>query len=149
MTVSRYVRAFVRALAVTLRGEKPPSPRHPSLYDWARQTIRLLDQIVTAAEQAGLDRDQRQTMRLKVDGRDINLEAALRALRHHAAVEYPYLLKHYNRYSLITLQATNLNDHHLAQRLAAWDALPSEVCRLLADLESHLQNLPQVESPGA
>jgi hypothetical protein len=149
MSVSRYLRAFVRALSMMLRGETPPAPRYPALRAWAEQTQRLLDQIVMAAEQSGLDRDQRQTMLLKVDGRAISLDAALQAIRHHAEVEYPYLLNHYNRYSLLTVQATNLNDRHLAQRLAAWDALPSGLRSLLSDLERHLQDLPQVEPAEA
>ncbi len=145
MTIQRYLRAFVRAFMLTLRGETAPPPRHSALHAWTRGTVKLLDQIDAQADRAGIDRLRREQMRLKVDGREIAFEAALRTIRHHAAVEYPYLLKHYNRYSLLTLQATNLNDRYLAQRFATWEDTPPALRAALAALERHLQDAPIVE----
>ncbi|MCL4250679.1 MAG: hypothetical protein KJ065_21190, partial [Anaerolineae bacterium] len=63
--------------------------------------------------------------------------------------DYPYLLKHLNQYSLMTIRATNLNDQYLAQRLVELEGVPPAVSALLSQLSDHLQAFPTVEVPMA
>jgi hypothetical protein len=148
MTLTRYIRAFFKALSLTLQGKTLTEPmlKQPRIHAWARETVHKVDAISTAADASGLNAEQRKTLRLTIDKREMALETALQAIRHHAAAEYPYLLKHYNQYSLMTLQATNLNDQYLALRLSEWEALPAAVQALLMQLHDHLQALPPADN---
>ncbi|MDX2138278.1 MAG: hypothetical protein SF123_09300 [Chloroflexota bacterium] len=150
MTITRYVRAFVKALSLTLQGKTISQPplKQPRIHAWARETVQKVAAISAAADANGLNAEQRKTLTLTIDKREMALETALQAIRHHAGAEYPYLLKHYNQYSLMTLQATNLNDQYLALRLSEWDALPAPVRALLGQLHAHLQALPPEEPVG-
>ena len=40
--VTRYIRAFLIALWMTLRGEKPPEPAYPELVVWSREMLQLV-----------------------------------------------------------------------------------------------------------
>jgi hypothetical protein len=147
MTITRYVRAFFKALSLTLQGKTISAPplQQPRIHAWMRETVRQVDAVSAAADGNGLSGEQRRMLKLTIDKREMALETALQSIRHHAAVEYPYLFKHYNQYSLMTLQATNLNDQYLALRLSEWEALPAPVRDLLAQLRDHLQALPPAE----
>ncbi|MCA9908412.1 MAG: hypothetical protein KC519_07165 [Anaerolineae bacterium] len=142
MTITRYVRAFFQALAMTLRGEKPPAAPYSAIQEWAVSTIALVDRIVEQADTAGLSQSSRQHLTFTIDRRPINFDTALQIIRQHAASEYPYLLKHHNQYSLMTIQATNLNDQYLAQQLVDLESVPQEVRALLSRMSDHLQALP-------
>jgi len=149
MTISRaYVRAFFRALAMTLRGEKPPETPYSAVRRWAAETITLIDRIVGQANASGLSQASRQRLTVTIDRRQIDLDKALQIVRQHAASDYPYLLKHPNQYSLMTIQATNLNDQYLAQRLVELEGVSQEVTTLLSQLSDHLQALPSEHENG-
>jgi hypothetical protein len=144
--IGRYVRAFFTALRMTLRGESAAPPlKHPELHEWSRQTIGLLDAVQSAAERSGLLQGKPEQRTVIIDKRSMSLEAALQVIRHHAAREYPYLLKHYTPDSLLAIQATNLNDRYLALRLQEMDGLSLEMQALLGRLNDHLNSIPAVK----
>lgn len=149
MTLKRYISAFFRALAMTLLGEKPPETRYPAIQQWATATIALIDRIIDQADATGLNQAGRQRVTLTIDRRQIDLDKALQIIRQHAASDYPYLLKHLNQYSLMTIQATNINDQYLAQRLVELQGVSPEVSDLLNCLSDHLHAFPTVEVPMA
>jgi hypothetical protein len=144
MNVMRYMRAFFKALSMTLRGEKPPAPtqREPQIIAWAGQSVLLLDQIEKAADAQGYSKATRQSAVLEIDRRELSLEMALQTIRHHALNEYPYLLNNYTRYSVMTIQAANLNDQHLVERFAQHERVPAPVRDALRTLGEHLQAIP-------
>ncbi|MCC6616915.1 MAG: hypothetical protein IT320_25815 [Anaerolineae bacterium] len=148
MTITRYTRAFFKAVAMTLRGEKPPAIPYPAVQQWAATTLTLIDRIVGQADASGLTQPNRQRLTLTIDKREIDIDKALQIVRQHAASEYPYLLKHANQYSLMTIQATNLNDQYLVQRLVELEGMPQEVTALLSQLSAHLQALPSESDAG-
>lgn len=149
MTLKRYVHVFFQALAMTLRGEKPPEMPYPAIQHWATATIALVDRIIEQADATELNRSGRQQLTLTIDRRQIDLDKALQIIRQHAASDYPYLLKYLNQYSLMTIRATNLNDQYLAQRLVELEGVPPAVSALLSQLSDHLQAFPTVEVPMA
>lgn len=141
--IGRYLRAFFVALRMTLRGEQPPPPRYPTLTAWTQQTVKLVDAVYTVAEQQGIDRARRQTLVLHVDKRDISVETILATIRHHAAQEYPYLLRVDIAHNLTALYASNLNDCYLALRLSELDALQAPPLKTTLDaLRNHLEAVP-------
>lgn len=144
--IARYVRAFFKALRLTLAGETiAPPTRYPALDTWAAQTVMLVDETLAAADNAGFRAAQRGEFRLTIDKRAVTLESGLQTIRHHAAREYPYLLKNFTPYSLMTLQATNLNDRYTMLRFADETALPPSLRDALARLRDHLDAVPSVE----
>ena len=146
MTVGRYVRAFFKALKLTLTGRQISQPfRHPALQDWVRQTTTLVSEIVSRAEAEGYNAAQRAEIQVIIDKRTVTLESALQVIKHHAEREYPYLLKRFDQYSLMTLQATNLNDRYMVLRFTSESTLPSTIQAKLAELRDHLDAIPSLE----
>lgn len=144
--IGRYLRAFVKALQLTLSGKQvTPTVRYPALQEWAARTVVLVDEALAAADSAGVGATQPSAFRLTIDKRAITMESALQTIRHHAAREYPYLLKDFTPYSLMTLQATNLNDRYVVLRLAEESALPALLREQLAQLRDHLDTIPSVQ----
>lgn len=143
MNLLRYVRAGYRALLMTLRGEKPVPVRHPELHQWSEKTVAIIDLALASGNAGGLDQTARRRLEMQIDKRDMNVEILLQTLRHHAAVEYPYLLKNFTHYSIMTVQATNLNDQYLVLKLLDVESLPAEMRNHLQKLRDHLAALPQ------
>jgi hypothetical protein len=144
--MARYIRAFFKALHLTLAGETiAPPARYPTLDAWAARTVTLVDETLIAADSAGFGAAQRSEFRITLDKRAVTLESGLQTIRHHAAREYPYLLKNFTPYSLMTLQATNLNDRYTMLRFADETALPAPLRDSLARLRDHLDALPSVQ----
>lgn len=146
-TVTRYLRAFVGALRMTLRGEKPATQvveeRYPDLLAWCRQTVALVKGVQDSA--AGADYDM-ATLTQHIEGRDTTLARMLEAVRYHAAQEYPHLLRHEAQFGVLAMSSTNLNDRYLVMRFAEVSNLPAPVQVALERLGEHLGNLPQAES---
>ncbi len=137
--VTRYIRAFLIALWMTLRGEKPPEPAYPELVVWSREMLQLVQSVYTAAESAGLDKSARQSIVLRLDGRAMNVETILGAFRYHAAHEYPSLLKSAGRFNRNAVQATNINDRYWLSQLAEETALQNASLQAaFARLSDHL-----------
>lgn len=142
-TPIRYLRAFFIALAMTLRGQKPPSPRHPELSAWAQQSVLLVRAVYAAADRQGLDRAARQRLVLKIDRREISVETILSTVEHHAAREFPSLLTQPGRFNLGAIQASTVNDRYWLSRLQTLPEFqPLALQSALQQLDAHLQAIP-------
>lgn len=143
--IGQYWRALITALRMTARGETPPALEDryfPQLSAWCRQTLALLDALAVTADQHGFDAARRQALALHIEGRDVSLALALAAVRHHAAEEFPYLLRGRDPHAVLAIHAANHNDRFLLLRFGQSDQLPAEVTAALAQLEQHLSAIP-------
>jgi len=140
--IGRYFQAFIRALDLTLRKETPQTAQlrssHPHIADWCKETLRLLDAIERALVKQKIDP---QKIMLRSDGRDQSMITILTTVRFHAHQEYPYLISGGDPYSLLTLQATNLNDRFLVDRLA--QISPFAIQADIKVLSAHLAHPPK------
>lgn len=143
--IRRYGRAFIVALRLTLRGEKPPllqvRDRYPHLAAWWDQTAALVSAVERAAAASGIDPEQ---VKIHADKRDVAMATILRTVRYHAEHEYPYLFAHNDQYDSLMLQAINLNDRYLVMRLS--EAVDAPVKPALEALAAHLLALPPAEN---
>jgi hypothetical protein len=145
-TLRRYLRAFIVALGMTLRGEGPPPPR--PLAAWSQQTLWRLDELYAALERQGLDEAARQQMALKLDGRLMKVETVLATVKHHAAQEYPSLLRSNIEFNLAAIQAANVNDRYWLARLAELPPLQAPaIAAALNRLRAHLDAIPNDTTP--
>ena len=150
--LTRYIRAFIVALRLTLRGQQPPGLRHPELYAWIKQMALLVDAVYAAADQNGLDKKARETTMVKLDGRSMSLETAFQTLRYHAAEEYPSLLRNSpeSRHNLSAIYAGNMNDRYWLMTLQAEPALQNPAVHAsLTQLGAHLDAIPSTSSKTA
>jgi len=143
--IGHYWRALITALRMTARGETPlalEDRSYPRLSAWCRQTVSLIDALALTADQRGLDAAGRQTLMLHIEGRDVSLALMLAAVRHHAAEEFPHLLRSREPHAVLAIQAANHNDRFLLLRFSESDRLPAEVSAALAQIEQHLGSIP-------
>jgi hypothetical protein len=137
----RYLRAFFVTLNLMRRGIKPAPVRHAALFAWMGQTRTLVEQVLSAANAAGLGLDQRKALKVRVDGRAISMESVLAGIRYHATEEFPYLMTHETEHSLTAVKATTVNDVYALGRLAELpEAAPIQ--SPLHTLKSHLEQIP-------
>ncbi len=147
--IIRVVRAFYKALILTIQGKQieTPTARYPHLTRWIESGLQLVDAAFAAANRAGIDRAQRETLRLKIDRRDTSVELILATVRYHLATEYPSLLRAQIEHNLTTLYALNIDDQYRVDQLAASDLLPVTVQQSVAALRDHLANIPSSTNP--
>lgn len=139
--IRRYVRAFVIALRMTLRGETPPPPPDAPLREWIVQALNRLEQVETLAARHQLDPAQ---VVLHLDRRDIRMSIILSTVRHHLTTEYPLLLRTPSTHSLNLLYANNLDDHFRVSRLETAPALAgTPVQNAVSALAAQLEAIPQ------
>ena len=146
---SRYLRAFRRALGMTLRGEVYTAPAVPQspFASWISQYGILIAAVLKAADQSGIDQALRKQIKLRLDGRQMNLETALMTLKFHATDEYPSLVKQgTGRGVQNTLYATNMNDRYWISKIVEAPELQEPVVqKALADLDAHLDAIPKLD----
>ncbi len=146
--MKRAIRAFLRALGMTLRGESFAPAHFQPLLAWMDAVEAQLRVVLHSAEQQGLNQSQRQALQLKLDGRMTSLEQSLQMLRHNLKNEYPRLIRLNDSYSMMVVQSLNLNDQYRISRFLADGGIKSGALRQsLADLNERLLNLPQVNYP--
>jgi hypothetical protein len=136
-------RAFITALKMTVRGEKPASlireEENAPLLAWCRATVGRVKAIADQAAPAHLDTTK---IILHIEGRDISLKTALAAVRFHAVEEYPSLVRHGGGYARLGITAANLNDRYALLRFAQLSDLPAALREEIAALGDHLANIP-------
>jgi hypothetical protein len=145
----RYLRAFWGALRMTVRGEvytPVPTPESP-LTVWINQYSALVDVVLQAANQNGVDQATRKQVKVRLDGRPMSLETALMTLKFHAAEEYPSLVRQgTGRGVQNTLYATNMNDRYWISRMVEAPELQTpDVQKALATLDAHLDMIPKLD----
>ncbi|MBN8635937.1 MAG: hypothetical protein J0M07_11490 [Anaerolineae bacterium] len=145
MTIRRYARAFIGALKLTLRGEtiQPAIDPHPNLTAWWQSTIRLTDAAFASADNHGFPKSRRETLVLRIEGRDVSMETILKTVRFHADQEFPVLMRQGDNFGYLTMQATVMNDRFLVDKLAHAATLPDEIKAAVAAITAHLDLLPR------
>jgi len=143
----RFLRALIKALRLTLKGETLTPPHYRPLAAWSARGLELLTRAERAAAGQGVDA---AALQLKLDGRPISLERTLQMLRHNLVNEYPRLMRLDDAYSMMVISASNMNDQYRVAQFLDVDAIPAETRSALATLDAHLQALPPPdESTGA
>ncbi len=142
----RMIRAFLRALVLTLRGESFTPIQFRPLEAWIEVSLRQLDELIKEADKQGIDLAQRQAMQLKLDGRMTSLELSLQMLRHNLVNEYPRLIRQDDPFSMTVVLSINMNDQYRVGQFAASEAMATmQLKPLLVALDAHLQNLPSIQ----
>lgn len=140
----RYIRAFFKALKLTLRGksiELDPI-RYPKLQDWVKRGVDLTDIIYRVSAQNSMDEKARKNLILHLDGRDWSMELILSSVRYHMGMEYPSLLEAVIEHNVTTLYALNLDDRYRVSQLAETEVLQADVQEAIQALANHLQTIP-------
>lgn len=144
----RTIRAFIKALQMTIRGETiAPSPFKP-LEDWIDIGLQTLAIVFTTSDAQSYTQEKRQGIKLKLDGHMTSLEQSLQMVRHNWVNEYPKLIQLDDPYTMMVIQSSNMNDQYRVSQFATSDDIPStEVKQALDALNEHLMNLPSIERP--
>ena len=147
-TVSRYVRAFITAFRMTIRGQQPPGLHHPELYAWIKRMAILVAELETAIDAAGLDQ---QNTFVRLDGRRLSLNKVLQIFHYQAAQEYPSLLatSGSRRFNIGAIHATNMNDRFWLSLLHEESSLQNPAVQAaLVRLNNHLETIPTPSKPA-
>ena len=143
--MKRFFRIFFQALRMTLRGEKPLTRAerdYPRLFEWLATLQEKLHALENGLTTHQLGEAQRKIIKVKLEGRTVDMETILSSIRFHVGQEYPYMLKHVTEHSLTGIYAYNMNDTFQVFKLIQANALPAEPQALLQDLLNHLQSIP-------
>jgi len=144
----RPIRAFVKALQMTIKGETITPSHYQPLEVWIDAGLGILASVVTTADANHLSQDQRTQVKLKLDGHMTSLEQTLQMVRHNWINEYPKLIQLDDPYTMMVIQSSNMNDQYRVGRFATADEISSsEVKARLEALNEHLMNLPTIERP--
>jgi len=144
----RYVRAFFKTVQLTIQGRQiqPIDVRYPELTAWMQTGQKLAGEAFQVAEANGWDVQKRESLRLKLDGRETSMDVILGAVRHNFTLEYPMLLEAMIEHNLTTLYALNLNDQYRVNQLAQAEELPQPIGAAVQKLADHLSNIPSSNS---
>lgn len=143
--MTRFFRALIQALRLTLRGESLAPPHYRPLETWIADGLILLDQARELAVAESMDL---ANLQLRLDGRPTSLARSLDMVRHNLVDEYPRLIRLDDPYSVMVIQSSNFNDQYrISQFLAGDRRFPAQFTDALAALNSHLLNLPQIDRP--
>ncbi len=137
MSALRVLRALGIALWRTLRGDQPPA----DAFETWLQTAR--DQLAELEGQVAREQTAPETLRLRIDRREMSLQLILAALRFHLDEEFPQLRRRFGDECLIVLRATCLDDSFRLQKLAALPQLSPRLQERLEALALHLLQLPE------
>lgn len=140
--VAQYPGLFIKALVMTLRGDKV-TRRYGKLLDWIERSSELAQEALHEANRHGLHPDSQETVVVRADGRDQDLHTILKAVKFHADYEYPYMLQNPTEHSLTAIYALNVNDMYNVVRLAESDDVkPESLRKSIEKLSEHLQAIP-------
>ena len=136
MSAMRLLRAFGIALWRTLRDELPEPDAFEAWLKTARDQLAEIEDQVARADVAP------ETLRLRIDRREMSLQLILAALRFHLDEEFPQLRRRFGDECLTVLRATCLDDSFRLQKLAAMPQLSPALQECLQALAQHLLQLP-------
>ena len=140
------VRLFFKALALTARGESVKRPLG-KLIDWIEATEKLATATLQAADDNGFDKKTRESIVLKVDGRNQSMETLLKTVHYHATTEFPYMLQDQAEHTLTAIYAINMNDAYGMQRLAEAEELRNPTLKAqIEKLAAHLEAIPSSQA---
>ncbi|MDX2078920.1 MAG: hypothetical protein SFZ02_20980 [bacterium] len=143
-TFPKYARGLWKTIVVLVRGGgKPPEEANIPYRRWTERTNALVTAVFAVADKEAISVATRESLKIKVDGREMSLQTLLQAIAYHAKEEYAYLLKNFTDNSLMTIQATNLNDEYALSRFIEAELIKSEaVLKALTNLHTHLKQVP-------
>lgn len=149
--LSRYARAFVTAVRLTLNGKtiEPAESRYPKLAQWVATGLERVDAVYRIADEQGYDSQKRQTITLTLDRRPMNMDVILGAVRHNLTMEYPRLMERVIDGNITAIYALNMNDQYRVGQLAEYDDLPPPLREAIIALRDHLQDPPPSNDLGA
>ena len=141
----RYLRAFWKALVITLRGERVPRPYGP-LRDWMEASAEQVRAVFAAADEHAMPRHVREKQVIKLEGRLMSMQTILEAVQHHVEREYPHLLREGAAHNITAIYASNMDDQYRVMRLR--DDLPkdSPLRKFINDLSQQLNAIPPSNS---
>lgn len=137
MSTRLLLRALGLALWRTLRGEAPPKDEFPDWLQTARSQLAEIDELVARADIAP------DSLRLRIDRREMSLQLILAGLRFHLDEEFPQLRRRFGDGCLSVLRATSFDDSFRLQKLAELPQLSSALRESLQALAQHLLQPPQ------
>lgn len=149
----RYIRAFIKALTMTLRGESiAPTPKTPAhflpLEAWIHDGLQKLAHVTVTANAHDLTPVQREQIILKLDGHNTSFEQSLQMIRHNFINEYPKLITLDDPYTMMVIQSSNMNDQYRISRFMLSDDISVPAMQqAIEDLNDHLLNMPTVNRP--
>jgi hypothetical protein len=139
----KYSRAFWKTLRLLMSGGKIPEEAHMDYRRWSERTVALVATVFATSDKHGISVSQRDMIRAKIDGREMSLQTILQAVAYHAKEEYVYLLRHFTDQSLMTIQATNMNDEYALSRFIENTLIENgDVRQSLIYLHNHLKQIP-------
>lgn len=142
-TFVKYSRAFWKTLRLLMSGDKIPEQAHIDYRRWSERTVALVATVFATSDKHGITIEQRDTIKARIDGRDMSLQTILQAIAYHAKEEYVYLLRHFTDKSLTTIQATNMNDEYALSRFIENTLIEnSDIRQSLIYLHNHLKQIP-------
>ncbi len=110
---------------------------------WSERTVALVATVFSVSDKNGVVSETRETIKARIDGREMSLQTVLQAIHYHAKEEYAYLLKNLTDNSILTIQATNLNDEYALSRFIENTLIEnSEIRMTLTHLHNHLKQIP-------
>ena len=140
--IGRYVRAFVQALKMTLRGEKLPenplSQRLVLLNRWTVVLAERTDEVERLANQQKLDM---AGVVVRIDRQNISMKMVVDLLKYRATIEYPNLLREGGKSGWSVIYTSNVNDRYYVTRLHE-ELAESPVKQAVVALQAHLEELP-------
>lgn len=145
MRLSRYIRAFFKALELTLKGEalQPADKRHPQLHEWIQQGQRQIQNVFLVADKNGFNSDQRKQTTVTIDHRPMSMDVILRAVQHNLELEYPMLMDAHIEGDILTIYAINMNDQYRVSRLVDLEEINNTaLAPAIKHLHQHLMNVP-------
>jgi len=137
-----YMRAFFKALRLTLRGERYIRP-YDRLWVWIEEGAKVHESLKSALKAADFNAARQKEMTIRIEGREMSIGAILGGVEYHLNVEYPYLLQHFTEHSITGIYATNMNDQYYVSRLVDVEVSGSQdVNAALKQLNMHLHSIP-------
>lgn len=143
--IRRYLRAFVGALVLTLRGQTIAQPPPSRIQTWLTTTPTLVAAVDSAIAESGFA--DGAVKKYTIDGRPVALTSILAGVRYHAEVEYPSLIDSRSPHAALAINAINLNDRYAIARCTEDSDLPAPIRSALTTLAAHLDTVPPVDPP--
>lgn len=140
--IGRYLRAFMKALSLTLRGEKLPEDSVSRQMTLLRQwTAVLAERVTVIQEVAAKGSFDMQQVVVQIDKRNMTMKTIVDLLEYRAHTEYPNLLNAAGKSGWAVIYTSNHNDVYYVDRL--FEVLDeSPVKQAVEAVKAHLETLP-------
>jgi hypothetical protein len=139
----KYTRVFWKTLVMLVRGQSVPESANMPYRRWSERNVALVTAFFAVADKSGMTQDKRESLKLKIDGREVSLQLILKTIAYHSREEYAYLLKNLTENSITTIVATNINDEYALSRFIDAKLIENEeVIGALITIHKHIGQIP-------